>query len=316
MKVIFIGNKQEATRTVTLNGWAKVVLSLCFLTLPAGAGFLMSKLIDREGANLELVQAVEAMQAELNQQRQLLGGERSEARRRLAALTSKLAEMQARLVRIDALGERLTSVASLDKGEFDFSRVPAVGGPDKAILGGGLEREQGGDEPSDLDKLFAQLERQLQDRELQLTMMESMLVDRKITEQSTVTGRPITKGWMSSKYGWRTDPFHGKRAWHDGVDFAGKEGADVVATASGVVTWSGEHHGYGQLVEVDHGDGYVTRYGHNKENLVKAGDVVKKGQVVALMGSTGRSTGPHVHFEVFKNGRSVDPASYIRRTIR
>lgn len=308
VKIIFIGNKQDSTRSVALNGWAKVLLSFCFLALPAGAGFVMSQLMNGGKSAPELVEVVEAMQAELAQQKQQLESQRSDARRRLSALTSKLAEMQARLVRLDALGERLTNVASLDEGEFDFSRVPAVGGPETAILG-----EQ---EPSDLDHLFLQLEKQLQDRELQLEMMESMLVDRKLTEQSTVTGRPITKGWMSSKYGWRTDPFNGKRAWHDGVDFAGKEGGDVVATAAGVVTWSGERSGYGYLVEIEHGDGFVTRYGHNKENLVKAGDVVKKGQVIALMGSTGRSTGPHVHFEVHKNGRSVDPATYIKRTVR
>ncbi|MDM3871761.1 peptidoglycan DD-metalloendopeptidase family protein [Porticoccus sp. W117] len=311
MKIIFIGNNQESSRTVSLNSWAKVVLSLCFLALPTGAGFLIGKLVSDRNTDLQLVQAVEAMHEELQQQRDTLDSERTEARRRLAALTSKLAEMQARLVRIDALGDRLTDVASLDQGEFDFSRVPALGGPDEAILGGGLE----GGEPSDLDKLFAQLERQLDDRELQLRMMESMLVDREITQQTTVTGRPITKGWMSSKYGWRTDPFHGKRAWHNGVDFAGKEGGDVVATAAGVVIWSGERQGYGKLIEIEHGDGFVTRYGHNKENLVKAGDVVKKGQLIALMGSTGRSTGPHVHFEVFKNGRPVDPATYIKKTV-
>ena len=311
MKVILIGSRQKSTRTVSLNGWAKVLLSLCFLTLPAGAGFLINKLVSDSEADLELVQAVEAMQAELQQQREVLTGEHSEARRRLSALTSKLAEMQARLVRIDALGQRLTDVAKLDQGEFDFSRVPAVGGPDSAILGGGLNN----DAPSDLDKLFARLERQLQDRELQLGMMESMLVDRKLTAAATVAGRPIVKGWMSSKYGWRNDPFHGKRSWHNGVDFAGKDGGDVVATAAGVVIWSGERKGYGHLIEIEHGDGYVTRYGHNKENLVKAGDVVKKGELIALMGSTGRTTGPHVHFEVFKNGRSVDPASYIKKTV-
>ncbi|UTW46716.1 peptidoglycan DD-metalloendopeptidase family protein [bacterium SCSIO 12696] len=311
MKVIFIGNNQDSTRSVTLNSWAKVLLSVCFLALPTGTGFLIGKLASDRNTDLELAQAVEAMSVELQQQRQVLTREHTEARRRLGALTSKLAEMQARLVRIDALGERLTDVASLDKGEFDFSRVPAVGGPDEAILGGAVE----GGEPSDLDKLFAQLERQLEDRELQLQMMESMLVDRGITQQTTVAGRPITKGWMSSKYGWRTDPFHGKRAWHNGVDFAGKEGGDVVATAAGVVIWSGERQGYGQLIEIEHGDGFVTRYGHNKQNLVSAGDVVKKGQIIALMGSTGRSTGPHVHFEVFKNGRPVDPASYIKKTV-
>lgn len=306
MKIILIGNKQECTRTVTLNGWAKVLLSLCFLALPTGSGILIGQLMSGAKASPELVEAVEAMRAELDQQRLQLGEGKAGAQRRLAALTSKLAELQARLIRLDALGERLTDVASLDKGEFDFSRAPAVGGPDVPVLGDEM--------PTDLEQVFATLDAQLSDREMQLRMMESLLVGRKLKQESTVTGRPITKGWMSSSYGWRTDPFHGKRSWHNGVDFAGKMETDVVVTAAGVVTWAGKHKGYGLMVEVDHGDGYVTRYAHNKKNLVKSGDIVKKGQVVALMGSSGRSTGPHVHFEVFKHGRSVDPATYIRRT--
>ena len=142
-----------------------------------------------------------------------------------------------------------------------------------------------------------------------------MLSERNLQKASALTGRPINKGWMSSGYGHRTDPFNGRKAWHNGVDFAGVEGADVVAVAAGVVTWSGERHGYGNMIELDHGEGHVTRYGHNKQNRVNVGDVVKKGQVIATMGSTGRSTGPHVHFEVYKHGRAVDPASYIRRTV-
>jgi len=182
---------------------------------------------------------------------------------------------------------------------------------------GGPEQEWTVDyQHSDLELLYTQLQHQLESRESQLGILESLMLDRKLKQQSAVTGRPIKKGWMSSKFGYRTDPFKGHRAWHNGVDFAGKEGADVVAVASGVVTWSAERNGYGQMVELDHGEGYITRYAHNKKNLVNVGDTVKKGEVVGLMGSSGRSTGPHVHFEVYKNGRAVDPASYIRRTIR
>jgi len=121
---------------------------------------------------------------------------------------------------------------------------------------------------------------------------------------------------MSSRYGYRSDPFSGKRAWHAGVDFAGKDGSDIVAVASGVVTWSSDRYGYGNLIEINHGGGVTTRYGHCKELLVKVGEVVKKGQVVAQMGSTGRSTGPHVHFEVIKNSKSQNPEKYINRASR
>ena len=137
------------------------------------------------------------------------------------------------------------------------------------------------------------------------------MTDKEYRRDVAIAGRPITWGWLSSKYGTRVDPISGKKAWHAGVDFAGKDGSDVIAVASGVVTFAGKRSGYGYLVEINHGDGYSTRYAHHKELKVMTGEIVKKGQVVGLMGSSGRSTGPHVHFEVLKNGKHVDPAKYV-----
>jgi len=234
---------------------------------------------------------------------------KAEAEQKLSALTLRVAELQARLVRLDALGERLTSMAKLDKGEFDFSRPPAVGGPELSI-------DEDSYSPPDFQVMLDQLETQIQDRQQQLDTLEALLANRKLQDEVFIAGRPIKRGWMSSRYGRRTDPFSGKIAWHAGVDFAGKEGSDIVAVASGVVTWADDRSGYGTMIEVNHGNGFSTRYGHLKESLVNIGDVVKKGQVVAKMGTTGRSTGPHVHFEVYKNGRTVDPSSYIHRTNR
>ena len=306
MNIIFISNRDGKSRSVTLNNWAKVLLSVCLLGLPICGGVLLGMQFD--GDKSDLVSSIELMKRELAHQQSELDAGRVEARQKVEALTLKLAAMQARLVRIDALGERLTDMASLDDGEFDFSQQTALGGPGQAKVG---PLEHGG-----LEQLYLQLDKQLASRESQLEILESLMVDRKLNQQSSVTGRPVQKGWMSSRYGYRTDPFHGRRSWHNGVDFAGKDGANVIAVASGVVTWTGKKQGYGQMVELDHGEGYITRYAHNKKNLVNVGDAVKKGEVIGLMGSSGRSTGPHVHFEVYKNGRSVDPASYIRRTIR
>ena len=143
-----------------------------------------------------------------------------------------------------------------------------------------------------------------------------LLVNRKLDEQTWLSGRPIEKGWISSFYGQRVDPFSGLLAMHKGIDFAGQAGSNIIAVASGVVTWSGTQSGYGEMVEISHGDGFVTRYAHNDENLVKAGDLVKKGQPIALMGSSGRSTGAHVHYEVYRHGRIVDPSSYVHRNKR
>ena len=306
MNIIFISNRDGKSRSVSLNNWAKVLFSVCLLGLPVGGGVLLG--MQFGGDQSDLVSSIELMKRELAHQQSELEAGRVEARQKVEALTLKLAAMQARLVRIDALGERLTDMASLDDGEFDFSQQSALGGPEQGQVG--LLAH------SDLQQLYAQLDKQLARRESQLGILESLMVDRKLKQESSVTGRPIHKGWMSSRYGYRTDPFHGRRSWHNGVDFAGKEGASIVAVASGVVTWAGDKQGYGQMIELDHGEGYITRYAHNKKNLVSVGDAVKKGEVIGLMGSSGRSTGPHVHFEVYKNGRSVDPASYIRRTIR
>jgi murein DD-endopeptidase MepM/ murein hydrolase activator NlpD len=196
----------------------------------------------------------------------------------------------------------------LEPGEFNFNVPPALGGPlmtsqdDARELIPALEKE-----------LFA-LSTALDDREVQLDILSELIQGEQVKSDATPAGRPILSGWLSSRYGSRIDPFSGKKAWHEGIDFAGREGAQIVAVASGVVSWSGERAGYGKMVEVAHGDGVVTRYAHNQENRVKVGDMVRRGDVVALMGSSGRSTGPHVHFEVHKNGRPVDPASYLHRT--
>jgi murein DD-endopeptidase MepM/ murein hydrolase activator NlpD len=137
-------------------------------------------------------------------------------------------------------------------------------------------------------------------------------MNSKLAETLHPAGKPIKKGWISSYYGMRNDPFSGKRTMHKGMDFAGKEGSEVVAVAAGVVTWSGKRSGYGKLVEINHGKGYITRYGHNKTVLVNVGDRVKQGQTISRMGSSGRSTGPHVHFEVLLNDKVVNPTKYIQ----
>lgn len=243
------------------------------------------------------------------QQEQELAQMKQQESDRSAAMTLRLAELQARLVRLDALGERLTSMAKLEKGEFDFSQTPAMGGPEVDLHGDLFETPE-------LAVAVDDLASQIENRQHQLETLEALMANRKLEQDVFIAGRPVNKGWMSSRYGRRTDPFSGRVAWHSGVDFAGKDGADIVAVAAGVVTWSDERYGYGNLVEINHGNGFVTRYAHCKENLVKVGDVVKKGQIVALMGSSGRSTGPHVHFEVYKHGRAVDPSTYIHRASR
>ena len=224
----------------------------------------------------------------------------------LDALALRIASVQAHMMRVDALGDRLASMGKLDKDEFDFSTEPAVGG---LATEGVVPAQDVLQISADLQKVTQLLE----DREQKLVVLESLLMNRDLKKESLPSGRPVKRGWMSSTYGQRTDPFTGKKTWHRGVDFAGKTGNDVIAVAAGVVTRSEMTSGYGNVVEIRHADGYTTRYGHNHENMVEVGQVVEKGEVIALLGSTGRSSGPHVHFEVHQNGRSVNPRKFIRR---
>lgn len=253
--------------------------------------------------------ALDTIQEGLDQQSIGLEALQHETELTLQALTVNLAELQARMTRLDALGEHLTAVADIGDGEFDFSQPPAVGGP--------LAGEYSVDfNAVNLTGEVDRFEARLDDREQQLGVLESLLGNRKLAQETLLSGQPLERGWITSGYGTRTDPFTGRKSMHTGIDFTGRAGSEVLAVAAGVVTWTGRESNYGNLVEISHGDGYVTRYAHNKQNLVAAGDLVRKGEPIALMGATGRASGPHVHYEVYKHGRPVDPSSYVRRTRR
>ncbi len=228
-------------------------------------------------------------------------------KQKTTALTVKLAELQSQVLRLNALGERLADDAKIPPKEFNFNELPASGGPASSAS---ILHEK------TLDQLFveiAQFENELKYEEKQLQILESLTFGHHIENNGYLSGRPITKGWLSSYYGVRKDPFNGKPAMHKGIDFAGKENSVIIATASGVVTWASRRYGYGQLIEINHGDGLTTRYGHNKDLLVSVGDVVNKGQSIARMGSTGRSTGPHVHYEILRNNKQINPIKFVYR---
>ena len=248
---------------------------------------------------------VAVWRSDLEQQQAMLEATRETVAQNLDALALRLGQMNARVVRLDALGQRLTQMAGLDEGEFDFSSLPPLGGPEEPLA------VTDTDQTSGLLTAIDQLGAQLDDRQQQLNVLEDFLLNRKLRDEVHPEGRPVNSGYISSMFGNRTDPFTGRAAFHKGVDFAGRAGSEVVAVASGVVIWSGDRYGYGQMVEINHGNGYVTRYAHNSENLVAVGDTVKRGETIAVMGSTGRATGPNLHFEVLHNGRVVNPLSYV-----
>jgi murein DD-endopeptidase MepM/ murein hydrolase activator NlpD len=243
-------------------------------------------------------------QVDVHRQQVQLKHIREEADADIDALASRIGLLQAHVMRLDALGRKLMHMASIDKAEFDFDSIPALGGPEtKASRVFELD---------ELSKAIDQLSRKLADRENQLVVMENLVLNENLKKEVEPSGRPITKGWLSSYYGMRMHPISGRREMHKGIDFAGKLGGPVIAVAKGVVTYAGKRYNYGSLIEIAHGNGFSTRYAHNSRLLVSVGDTVEKGFQIAEIGSSGRSTGPHVHFEVIKNGRVINPVRFIR----
>jgi murein DD-endopeptidase MepM/ murein hydrolase activator NlpD len=309
MKIIIVNSDHGQTRSLTLGGWTRAFLSVCLLGIPTVIGaWGYSWLVNFDKKDAFNADA-SSWGVSLSQQKERLEKTRKQNEGQVAALTAKVAELQARLVRLDAVGERLTKVAKLDKGEFDFSQPPGIGGP----LNTASETNASvGDFLLSMD----QLSQRVQNREQQFKALDSILISRSFEMETLFDRLPVENGYMSSTFGYRTDPFNGKQEFHSGIDFTAPAGTAITAVAAGVVTSSMLTSDYGNLLEINHGGSFETRYAHNKINLVKTGDVVKKGQIIALVGSTGRSTAPHVHFEVYKNGRVVDPATYLHTASR
>ena len=242
----------------------------------------------------------------LAEQKSEIAEMRARVQDRVNAIAGRLGQLDAHIIRIDALGKRLTTMANVDRREFNFDDEPTA---PSAAAGGG----PGASQLPDLTSQLSQLEQRVDLRDAQLSALENVIVGRKIIESVRPQGKPVGEGAISSYFGERSDPFTGEEGFHKGLDFAGTSGEPVVAVAAGVVTWAGERSGYGTLVEINHGNGYVTRYAHNQSALVAVGQTVTRGEHIALMGSTGHSTGPHVHFEVLHNGTQIDPLTFVKR---
>ena len=272
---------------------ALVLVAVCF-----SAGWML-----RPSGGLLPANVVSQWDSQIQAQRGELQAARAKAEEDANALSRRIAELQAKLMRLEAAGSRMTQIAHIDPSEFNFDKAPPMGGPEvqpqtPAVM-------------ADVIDSLDQLQQQLSDRERQMRVLEDLLLASRLQKEVRPSGWPIASGYITSPYGMRTDPFTGLRDYHPGIDFAAAEGSQVQSVAAGIVTAAGERNGYGNLVEIDHGNGYVTRYGHNEKILVKVGDRVRKGQAISLIGSTGRSTGPHVHFEVVLNGTVVNPEQYI-----
>ena len=306
MNIVMFGTGLGRPRQISLSGATLGLVAVAVTGVLAVLGFAGGYWYSARTGSGVSQSEFEALGSELRGQQANISTIRQQNEDKVDALAIRIAQMNARVIRLDALGSRLTEMAGIDAGEFDFDVEPAVGGPEEPIPAGSNVAV-----PEVVDAMAA-LDSELADREAQLSVLESMLISENLKERVYPQGRPVTAGWISSYYGKRTDPFTGKPANHTGLDFAGKLGADVVAVADGVVTWSGDRFGYGVMVEVTHGSGYATRYAHNSENLVVVGQEVRKGQVIARMGESGRATGPNLHFEVLRNNQRVNPVNFIR----
>jgi len=305
MNVIFLSRREGKARQLNLSHPLTLSLIASATLAVLGSAFMAGMQLGR-GSHETLVTGDTRHFADvLAQQKAQIADLKQQLQLRVDAMAMRLGEVNAHMIRLNALGKRLTEMADIDSREFDFDRDPPRGG---ASEGEGVSAQI-----PDLTAMLDSLEKRVGQRESQLAALENVILARELKQEIHPEGRPVESGFISSYFGEREDPFDGQETFHKGVDFAGTKGSTVVAVAAGVVTWAGERSGFGKLVEINHGDGYVTRYGHNEKTLVAVGQTVKRGEPIGLMGSTGRSTGPHVHFEVLRNGRQVDPLSFIGR---
>lgn len=296
MNIILVGKYRGKSVRFQVGGRLQLAIFGTLLTaVLMGTGFLW-------GSYAGKIMQLSDLEDELTQQKDLIKKARMTAQSELDALAARIGQMQAHVTRLDALGGRLIRISKLDPSEFDFAHKPAYGGPHEPANGMAV----------DFENVLTEMSDQLDSREQQLSILEDVIMSSQLKKEARPKGRPINKGWISSYFGKRTDPFTGKLEMHKGLDFAAKHGSEVMAVADGVVTWASEKYGYGRLIEINHGHGYSTRYGHNDQILVEVGDTVEKGQTISLMGSTGRSTGPHVHFEVLLHDRQVDPIRFVQ----
>ncbi len=299
--IIFPRPRTRLTYVNYLHGWNKLgafIALIVLSTVLVCGGYIL-------GLSFGHKAILSEWKADVVDQKQRLNLAKQESQTQIDALTTKVGLLQAHINRIDALGNMLVNMANLDAGEFSFDSTPGIGGPN-SYEDSHLQVEM------EIDSVLGRFNEELEAREQQLRVLNDLLIDKKLEQETYPQGRPVIHGWISSYFGKRRSPFTGKSEMHRGIDFAGKAGSDVVAVAGGIVTHAGNNGGFGHFVEIDHGNGYVTRYGHNEMLLVQAGEAIKRGQVIAKLGSTGRSTGPHVHYEVLKDGVRIDPMKFVQ----
>ncbi len=280
------GTRKGRTASFTHRHVATIVVTVAVI-LPVVLGTVSYQIIEllSQGGSARQIARLQSQQEQLATQRRAIEQTRLNAGTHLNALAQRLGHLQAQVMRLDALGERLTNMAGLDSKEFDFSRRPAMGGPANSVAS---------THQTDVFGVLNTLDTRVAQQSDQLNALQTLLITRQTQTAIMPSGWPTKDGWMSSRFGMRADPFNGRRSMHRGVDIASPLGSPIKAIGGGVVTYAGKKQGYGRLVQINHGRGYSTRYAHASKVLVNVGDRVARDQVVALVGISGRSTGPHL----------------------
>ncbi len=304
MNIILVSGNLGKSKTQTLSQAQIVSIAILLLVGVLAFAVILHYLTLRHAAEIKspyLKSLLLSMQEQENRKQQAY------LRENLNAMAVKLGQVQAQLLRLDALGDRLTKQAGFKPQEFMFDQPPARGGP----LSGMPQRDLS---LAEFSEQMEQLTKGLNDRTDQLAILESALMQDRLKKKLVPSVSPVNTGWFSSNFGWRIDPFTGQNAFHEGVDFMSESGSSVVTAAGGVVVYSDNHPEYGSTIEVDHGNGLLTRYAHLSKRLVKVGDVVLRGGKIAEVGNTGRSTGPHLHFEVRYKGAPQNPVRFLPKS--
>lgn len=291
MNIILVSNQWAESRSIYLGGKqiAMLLVLLSCLVIIAAIG-VQSLRASANGAGLIPAGGTKVRASQY---------ERSS----LDTLAVKLGEMQARVQRLDALGGRLVKLTGMKTSDFQFDQPPAQGGP--LVAAGSLSA-------ASLAQQLDSLTRLIDDRSDKLTALNALLMQDQLSRGLLSSADPVDNGVYTSNFGWRVDPFTGRSAMHEGIDFMAEAGTAIHASAGGVVVYADTHAQYGNMVEVDHGNDIVTRYAHASKLLVRVGQVVRRGDKIAEVGSTGRSTGNHLHFEVRYKGIAQNPVRFLR----
>lgn len=300
MNIILVSDSLAKSRHVTLSQTQVLLIALGILA----AGFLLATatyVVTMKFAMDERNPYLRMLMNALHQDE--IRRSEAEMKDNLNALAVKVGELQARILRLDAFGERLAKAAGIKREEFRFDEAPGRGGP-SPLASRDLSL-------AEFNQMLAEISRVLDDRSDKLGVLDSLFLDDRLARKTIPTTMPVSAGYYSSNYGYRLDPITGRSSFHTGVDIIAAPGTSVMAAAGGVVSHSGFMAEYGLVVEVDHDNGLTSRYAHLSKSLVKVGDVVMKGQLLAQVGNTGRTTGPHLHFEVREKGIPLNPNKFL-----